>query len=47
MKSIIVKSVVLCTLALSLLFIGVAAVDTVNTDVAVCHDGPHKEALTF
>ena len=47
MKNAIVKAVVLCTLALSLLFVGVAVVDTVNTGVEVCHDGPSKEALTF
>lgn len=43
MKATIVKAVALCTLALSLLFMGVAAVDAVDTGVAVCHDGPHKE----
>ena len=40
MKSSIVKAFVLFTLALSLLFAGVAAVNTVDTGVAVCHDGP-------
>lgn len=39
MKNAIVKAVVLCTLALSLLCMGVAAVDAVNTGVEVCHDG--------
>ena len=36
MKNAIVKAVVLCTLALSLLFTGIAAV---NAGEAVCHDG--------
>ena len=45
MKSTIVKAVALCTLALSLLFMGVAAVDAVDTGVAVCHDGPHTEVI--
>lgn len=39
MKNAIVKAVVLCTLALSLLCMGVAAVDAVNTSVEACHDG--------
>lgn len=43
MKSTIVKAVALCTLALSLLFMGVASVNAVDTGVAVCHDGPHKD----
>lgn len=42
MKLHIFKAIVLCTLALSLLFVGVASVDTAN-GTAVCHDGPHKE----
>lgn len=40
MKMNILKAVVLCTMALSLLFVGVTAVDAVDTGVAVCHDGP-------
>lgn len=47
MKNTIVKAVVLCTLALSLLFVGVVSVSDVDTGVEVCHDGPSKEALTF
>lgn len=41
MKNAIVKAVVLCTLALSLLagFASVSAVDTTN--MVVFHDGPH------
>ena len=38
MKKAILKAVVVFTLALSLLFAGVAAV-SVDTGVAVCHDG--------
>lgn len=41
MKNAIVKAVVLCTLALSLLFVGASAVTTADAGVAVCHDGPH------
>lgn len=41
MKHTIVKAIVLCTMALSLLFMGIAAVNTVDTGVAVCHDGPN------
>lgn len=40
MKNVIVKAVVLCTLALSLLFAGVSAVGGVDAGVSVCHDGP-------
>ena len=39
MKNAIVKAVVLCTLALSLLA-GFASVSAVDAGVAVCHDGP-------
>lgn len=45
MKMNILKAVVLCTMALSLLFVGVTAVDAVDTGVAVCHDGPHDGML--
>ena len=45
MKSSIVKAFVLFTLALSLLFAGVAAVNTVDTGVVVCHDGPEDNML--
>ncbi|MBQ3559457.1 MAG: hypothetical protein IJA07_08110 [Agathobacter sp.] len=43
MKKAIVKAVVLCTLALSLLFVGASAVTTADSVAgeAVCHDGPH------
>lgn len=40
MKNIIVKTVVLCTLALSL-FAGMVSVNAVDAGVSVCHDGPH------
>ena len=40
MKNAIVKAVVLCTLALTLLFVGVATTSAVDAGVAVCHDGP-------
>ena len=46
MKKAIVKAVVLCTLALSLLFMGVVSVG-VDTGVEVCHDGPHKVVHTY
>lgn len=42
MKTTILKTAVLCTLALSLFFAGVVVVDSVDTGVAVCHDGPHN-----
>ena len=47
MKNAIVKAVVLCTLALSLLFTGIAAVNAGEAGVAVCHDGPHNEMLDY
>ena len=47
MKNAIVKAVVLCTLALSLLCMGVAAVDAVNTGVEVCHDGPYNHEVVY
>lgn len=47
MKFAIVKAVVVCTMALSLLFVGVATVDAVDTGVAVCHDGPHSEVICY
>lgn len=40
MKNAIVKAVVLCTLALSLLA-GFASVSAVDTNLVVFHDGPH------
>ena len=42
MKTSIVKAFVLFTLALSLLFAGAAAINTVDTGVSVCHDGPNN-----
>ena len=42
MKSNIVKTVVVCAMALSLLVMGVAAVDVADTGVEVCHDGPYN-----
>ena len=40
MKKAILKTTVLCTLALSLLFAGISAASTMDAGVAVCHDGP-------
>ena len=45
MKNSIVKGIALCTLALSLLFVGASVINTANAGVAVCHDGPHNEAV--
>lgn len=47
MKNTILKSVVLCTMALSLVLAGIAVVDTTDTGVAVCHDGPQNDALFY
>lgn len=47
MKMTILKAVVVCTMALSLLFVGVAAVDAVDTGVAVCHDGHTNSEYEF
>lgn len=47
MKFAIVKAVVVCTMALSLLFVGVATVDAVDTGVAVCHDGPYNLGYVY
>ena len=51
MKNAIVKAVVLCTLALSLLFVGVASVSFVDTDAAVAaideHDGPYNDCVEY
>lgn len=41
MKNAILKAIVLCTLAFSLMAVGFAATSAVDTGVAVCHDGPH------
>ena len=46
MKKAIVKAVVLCTLALSLLFMGVVSVG-VDTGVEVCHDGEKNIAIIY
>lgn len=40
MKIAIAKAVVVFTLVLSLLFMGMTAVNTANSGIAVCHDGP-------
>ena len=51
MKNAIVKAVVLCTLALSLLFVGVASVSFVDTDSTVAaidrHDGEYDEVMEY
>lgn len=46
MKMTILKAIVLCTMALSLLFVGVASIDTVS-GTAVCHDGPHNDSYVY
>lgn len=45
MKTTIVKAFVLFTLALSLLFMGASTINTVDTSVSVCHDGPLNEMV--
>ena len=45
MKTSIVKAFVLFTLALSLLFVGASAINTVDISVSVCHDGPEDNML--
>lgn len=47
MKNAIIKTVVVCTMALALLFVGVAATNAVDTGVAVCHDGPFDECIEY
>ena len=42
MKSTLVKAIALFTLALSFLLAGAVAINTVDTGVAVCHDGPRN-----
>ena len=45
MKTSIVKAFVLFTLALSLLFVGASAINTVDTSVSVCYDGPEDNMV--
>ena len=40
MKKSIVKAIILCTMAMSLLIAGANAMHTVDSGVSVCHDGP-------
>ena len=47
MKNAILKAVVLCTMALSLVLAGIAVVDTADTGVAVCHDGHTNDGYEF
>lgn len=47
MKMAILKAVVLCTMALSLVLAGIAVVDTTDAGVAVCHDGPQRDVLYY
>ena len=52
MKNAIVKAVVLCTLALSLLFLGVASVSSVDTNTEVAglfgeYDGPYDSDYVY
>lgn len=47
MKNAIVKTVVVCTMALALLFVGVATTNAVDTGVAVCHDGPYDLDVVY
>lgn len=41
MNKTIVKVLAVCTLAMSLLIAGATTMHTVDSGVAVCHDGPH------
>ncbi len=45
MKQSIIRGIVLCTLAFSLLIMGTASIGTANSGVAVCHDGPHNVGI--
>ena len=52
MKKLIIKAIVLCTLALSLLFVGVASVSFVDTDAAVAglfgdYDEPYDHEVVY
>lgn len=47
MKLNILKTIAVCTMALSLLIAGLAAVNSVDTGVAVCHDGPIHHVITY
>ena len=47
MKNAILKAVVLATMVLSLVLAGIAVIDTADTGVAVCHDGPQRDALFY
>ena len=45
MKSMFVKALVVCAIALSLVAVGVSTVNVVDTGVSVCrHDGPNNGA---
>ncbi len=45
MKQSIIKGIVLCTLAFSLLIMGTASIGTASSGVAVCHDGPTNNVV--
>lgn len=45
MKKPIVKAIIVCTMAMSLLIAGANAIHTANSGVAVCHDGPLDEGV--
>ena len=51
MKNAIVKAVVLCTLALSLLFVGVVSVSDVDTNAVAGlfgdYDAPHDHEVVY
>ena len=47
MKKAILKAVVVCTMALSLLIMGIAVVDTADSGIAVCHDGPTNNEYVY
>lgn len=51
MKNTIVKAVVLCTLALSLLFVGVASFGDLDANATyagiINHDGPYDEGVEY
>lgn len=47
MKNTVVKIIVLCTLALTMGFVGAQVHGVVDTGVEVCHDGPQHDTLFF
>jgi len=47
MKKLVLKAVVLCTMALLLFCSGISVIDAVNSEIAVCHDGPQRDTLYY